>query len=108
MKKSVNIYGKLRKVVTIGEMAKMLNRQTITLRKYEERGILPPPNFRMPNKKTKIESKAHLGDRLYTMELALEIKEILSTVSQGVPISDEQKRQIREAFQKELINAKAE
>lgn len=104
MKKPVNIYGRLRKVVTISELAKMVSRQTITLRKYEERGILPPANFRMPSKKTK-SGKAHLGDRLYTLELAVRLKEILGGVSQGVPITDEQKRLIREAFQNELINA---
>lgn len=46
---------------TIGSLATALQRQVVTLRKWEQKGYLPPAQFRAPGKKTK-------QDRLYTRE----------------------------------------
>lgn len=55
------VKGKLTEFFTIGALAKALGRQVVTLRKWEQRGYLPPSQFRAPGLK-------EATDRLYTRE----------------------------------------
>lgn len=100
MKKPVNIGGKLYKVLTITELGKLLNRSTHTLRQYEKRKILPRSNFRLPPTITRSGREIE-GLRIYTEELAHELKTIFLNISQGKRITEEQALQIRSAFLRE-------
>jgi hypothetical protein len=98
--KKVLLKGKIVEVVTIGQLAEMCGRKVITLRKMEERGILPEPVIRGKSMTNKSGDKLP-GKRLYSINFAKKIAEILKNVSQGVAITNEQKRQITLAYQEE-------
>lgn len=100
--KRISIKGRLTNSYSISELASKLNRSTITLRKFEERGILPFPNYRTKNK-VLVGGKIILGDRIYTDVVVNKLVDIFKGISQGVKISDEQKRQIAIAFQEEKL-----
>lgn len=87
-------------VVSFKTLADLLGRTTMALRKLEYKEILPKPNLRSQP----LESRGHYrkGDRLYTIELAYKLKEIFSEIKSGVPVSEEQRRQISLAFKEEL------
>lgn len=100
--KRVKYNGKIVDTITIGQLALMCNRKVITMRKLEDRNILPLPSLRFKNK-FKRNGDEILGNRLYSYSLALRIAEIFKDVTQGVKINNEQRRQIALAFQEELI-----
>lgn len=93
----VKINGRIAEVCTLGELSKFCGRKPGTFRKFEQRGILPPANFRGQPKQDGNGSTIE-GERLYTVELAKVLKQIFSGVSQGTQVTDEQKRQIAVAF----------
>jgi len=95
----VKINGKVFDVVTIQEFASECGRETNTIRRYEQRGILPQANLRTQTKF--INDKAYAGKRLYTKTLVTKIANIFLSVTQGTPITGEQKRLIAVAFQEE-------
>lgn len=93
--------GNLIECVTIRELAKMCgNRRSSTLRKYEERKILPPANLRS----TKTSRLSNSGHRLYTKTLAVKVAEIFNNPAyfkNGVSVPDEAKQLLRDAFAEE-------
>lgn len=97
--KVVKIGSVARKVVTVSGFAKLINRSVETVRKMEDRGILPPSNFRLPS------SKGGREIRIYTVELAEEVRRIMLEVTQGREITGEQRQRIAAAFanEKEII-----
>ncbi len=99
--RNIKVNGVVLSVVTISGLARILGRSTITVRKFEARGILPHANFRTEPFKLKNE-KQREGERLYSVELANRLKDIFSTVTQGVKVSAEQQQEIFKAFQEEL------
>jgi hypothetical protein len=50
---------------TVGALAQALNRPFITIRKWNEKGYLPTPPYRLPTKKDK-NGDEHKGRRLYS------------------------------------------
>lgn len=98
--KVVKYNGKLINCVTRNVLAEMCNRSVETLRQYEDKGVLPPPNIRgKPHKMP--DGTRQLGNRLYTEKLATELVEVLKNVSQGVSITEQQKVAINKIFQRE-------
>ncbi len=95
--KKIQLKGKIYEVVTVSGLAEICSRSVNTIRKYEERNIIPTANLRLKA------STSKEGTRAYTKKLALRLAEILQSVTQGVKISDEQQRQIHIAFQEEKI-----
>jgi len=85
-------------VMTVGELAKHCDYSIITIKKMEERGLIPHSNLR-----GKRFSNGEIGSRLYTVELADKLKQILSEIKQGVKTSDETKRKIALAFEEEKL-----
>jgi hypothetical protein len=55
---------------TLGELARVLNRKTVTLRKWENEGILPKPAYMFPS------SDPRGKRRLYTKEQILGLRDI--------------------------------
>lgn len=99
MKQIIN--GKEYEFVTISTLAKMSRRKASTLRKWEFTGILPPANFRTPDVPI-IGGKSRLGVRLYTLELAIKVSELIrNTVYQGVAIPQETLVKFKELFSEE-------
>ena len=95
-KRVVKVSGKLFTVYTIGELADKLERSVETIRKMEERQVLPTPNLRgNPTK------DGAVGIRLYTEELVNKLVEEFKTVKQGVKISDKTIQNIAIAFKEE-------
>jgi DNA-binding transcriptional MerR regulator len=90
----------LYEIVTIKELSDMLGIDTSTIRKYEQRKILPQANYRFPSKKDK-NDKVILGVRIYTLTLAKELQNIFANVKRGVKITEQQQQDIRNAFIKE-------
>jgi hypothetical protein len=113
MKQLRKIGGKLHKVYTIGELAKELKyldpktgehlpRTTIGIRKLEDRKVLQPANFRLPNRTTST-GEVRLGDRIYTDFLVQKLKPIfLTEIKQGAKVSEKTIDKIRAAFEEEL------
>jgi hypothetical protein len=97
--KLVKMGSVVRKVVTVAGFARIINRSVETVRKMEDRGVLPPSNFRMPS------AKDGRDVRIYTIELAEDIKVIMEEVTQGRAITGEQRQRIAAAFanEKQLI-----
>lgn len=95
------INGKAQSVLRLGELAKKLNRTTSALRKMEDRKILPLANFRMPDVMMP-GGKTRQGDRIYTLTLAEKLIPIFEGITQGTPVTQEQKREIRALFEEEL------
>lgn len=98
--KNVKINGKIFPTVTIGQLAKICRRSTIMMQKMETRGILPEPNIRGKKMLGK-QGEETPGVRMYSVTLAEKLSKILSEVTQGVALTNEQKRQINIAFQEE-------
>lgn len=96
----VKMGGKLVKVYTISQAAKVLGRSGITLRKMEERGLFPLANFRTSSK-TLSGGSVREGDRLYTQALIEELVPIFKTISQGVKIDEPTLQKIKDLFTKE-------
>jgi hypothetical protein len=94
--KKVLFNSKIVECVTVGELATMCDYATITIKKMEERGIMPQPNIR-----GKAMKNGELGKRLYSVKLAEALVPILAQIVNGVKVSDETKRQIAVAFQNE-------
>ncbi len=92
----------VKQVVTISEFAKIIGRSVETVRKMEDRGIFPQSNYRMPPYKD-----GRQGPRVYTLQLALEIKEVMAEVSQGREITADQRNKISASFEKEKFNSHA-
>jgi hypothetical protein len=92
----------VKQVLTISEFAKVIGRSVETVRKMEDRGIMPQSNYRMPPYKD-----GRQGPRVYTLDLALSIKSVMEEVSQGREITLEQRAKIASAFENEknLTNA---
>jgi len=57
--------GKDIELFTVGALAKALNRPFITVRKWNDKGHLPTPPYRLPTKKDK-NGEDHKGRRLYS------------------------------------------
>lgn len=56
-----------RKFYTVGSLAKVLNRSTVTIRSWEAKGWIPPASFRTPPPKgEQAPGKAVRGRRLYS------------------------------------------
>ena len=101
----VKFNDKIIEVVTIPQLAEICNRDVATMRKYDERSIMPDANVRGKSYYNKSGDKIP-GKRLYSKTLAFRLCEILKEVRQGVAVTGEQKRLIAVAFQEEklLIN----
>lgn len=97
--RNVTIKGTSQQVISIGELAKACGRSVATMRKFEERGILPISNYRMPSKV--VNNVIRKGERIYTIKLAEELKQIFSEIKQGVKVSDSQQLKINQAFARE-------
>jgi len=95
-KKIIN--GKIVAVMSVGELAKHCGYSTISIKKMEERKILPMPNLRGKNF-----SNGELGNRLYTVELADKLKVLLAEIKNGIKTPDTIKQKIAIAFQEEKI-----
>jgi DNA-binding transcriptional MerR regulator len=101
MKQLVKIGSKAYKVYTIGELAKKLDRQPSSIRKMEERKILPKANYRLPDI-TMCNGKIREGQRIYTEALVEKIVHIFRHIQRGVKVSDMQKMELKNAFAQEL------
>lgn len=67
-----NIGGQPRQFYTVGELAKALGREPVTIRSWEHKGWMPPPKFRTPKPRgVQLPDKAMKGRRLYTQEQVL-------------------------------------
>lgn len=102
--KKFNVNGRLVGFISITELAKVLGKSPSTLRKLEYRKILPPANFRTPEKQGKITD----GDRLYTVQLAAELIDVFKEIRQGQKVSEDVKTKLHTIFKKEktaLTNA---
>lgn len=84
-------------VVTIAELSNIVGRKPQTLRKYTNLGILPEANLKIAGP-PKI---APDGIRVYTLELANELKECFMRIQVGVAVDSEVKQKIRQAFMNE-------
>ena len=95
-----NIGGHEVKCVGIAKLAKMCGRASSSLRKLEQRGILPPANFR--GAETIIGEDVKPGNRIYTLELAEKLAEIFEKeISQGIAIDDDTKSKLIQLFAEE-------
>ena len=81
-------------LVTVTELASMLGIKTNTIRVYEKRGIIPPPNIRGSEKVGPTET----GIRLYTKELAEKLVPLLGEEVRGKNYTEEDKKAIRHEF----------
>lgn len=87
-------------VVTLSGLAQMCARSVNTFRMYEKREILPPANIRMPDKQ--YGGKIVNGDRVYTMELAVELAKLFrGHIAQGIKIHADVLAQIQIIFRNE-------
>lgn len=59
--RTYTVRGRETEFYTVGSLAKALQREVVTLRKWEQKGYLPAAQYRAPGKKAK-------QDRLYTRE----------------------------------------
>ena len=69
--RTYTLQGKSTEFYTIGSLAKALRREVVTLRKWEQKGYLPPAPYRSPGEGTK-------KDRLYTRDHVEGLVKILS------------------------------
>ena len=61
--------GKLREFYTIGELAKLLHRKSVTIRKWESNGWIPHANYRTPAPRgVGVQGGEPKGRRLYSRE----------------------------------------
>lgn len=89
-------------VLTIGALAKEINRTPAYLRKMIERGLLPEANLRTAGGQSKSGEQVE-GNRLYSRELVTELKTVFQNVKQGREMSIEQKQAIFQAFENEKL-----
>jgi hypothetical protein len=67
--KTFRVGGEEKHFFTIGELAKALNRQPVTIRMWESRGWIPKATFRTPPpKRGTLPGKPVKGRRLYSLE----------------------------------------
>lgn len=67
--KMLRLNGEERMFFTVGELAKALQRQPVTIRMWESRGWIPKATYRTPTPKgQQIPGKSPRGRRLYTLE----------------------------------------
>lgn len=86
-------------MVTIKGLSERVGLSIVTLKKHEERGIIPRANFRTRGVTTGISDK---GYRLYTTELADAVAKVFrEKVSQGKQIPAEVKQELKDLFTKE-------
>lgn len=97
MKRLVKINGKLRKVLTLGELATMVGKDKSTMFKHIERGILPEANFRMPEVELS-NGEMRKGARIYTFDLCIKVKEVYSDITQGKKVTEKQKAELIKIF----------
>lgn len=95
----VRLNGKDFEVITYSTLAKFLGRTPMALRKLEYKEILPQPNLRTQDLQAR--GYTRRGDRLYTIDLAEDLKKIFDNIKSGIAISEEQIRAIAIAFKKE-------
>lgn len=62
------IGGKSTELFTIGALAKALRREVVTLRKWEQKGYLPPAQYRSPGNPNPEPGQRPKHDRLYTRD----------------------------------------
>lgn len=97
--KTVVVGGVQVKCVTVRGFSRMAGVETTTIRKYEQRKILPLPNLRYP---TNRKLPGSTGDRLYTIDTAKVVAFIMRlTFSQGRAIPQESLTEINKAFKEE-------
>jgi DNA-binding transcriptional MerR regulator len=72
--------------VTIAGLGKLSGKSPITLRKWEEKGWLPPVNIR-GNSYTDSKGNVCEGERLYSKKYALLLAAEIKQVVRGVPVS---------------------
>lgn len=93
----LKIGNKVSNFYTLSELASKLERSTVTLRKFEKRGILPRANYRRSKNDWLKE-----GDRVYSEYLVNKLVLIFKDVRQGVKISDDIKHRLTIAFREEI------
>lgn len=84
--------------VSLSGLAALSGKSVITLREWEKLGFLPPANFRAPSSR-----RGQAGDRLYTLDCAKKMAEVISQSVSGVPITADLTRQLY-IFMKEEIS----
>lgn len=99
------VNGKEVKFVTITILAKLCKRATPTLKKYEERGILPPANYRTASVRDDVAGNPVPGNRIYSVALAETLAKIfLQEIQPRTKITAKTLSKIRKAFADEKIN----
>lgn len=97
---SIEVNGVKALCVAKRDLSKMCGRKPSTLRKLEQRGVLPMANFRGESVVSSF--GVFDGERLYTKELAEGLVEIFhSEIKQGVKISPEVQAKINKLFNDE-------
>lgn len=67
--KTFKVNGEDRTFFSVGDLAKCLNRQPVTIRMWEQRGWIPKATYRTPTPKgQQIPGKTLKGRRLYSLE----------------------------------------
>ena len=82
---------------TIGQLSKLCGKNQITLRKWEEKGWLPPCNFRSPN----IIANSEHGERLYSEKYAKLMAIEIMKVQKGIKIPHEVVQRLHQLMKEE-------
>jgi hypothetical protein len=94
----IKLGGQLAEVVTIDGLATACGRSAASMRKYEERKLLPPANWRT------VTGTDKKGDRIYTVELVNKLAPIFrNEIKQGVITSEIVKQKIKDLFTQEKL-----
>lgn len=86
---TINLKGKLLVAVSLSGLADIVGKSTMTLRRYEEKGIFPPAIFYVR------------GVRYYPKEFAVRLEKLVSKIPNGIEIPDDLRDEIIVEFQKE-------